>query len=724
MKRPLFVLGIISLLWTVVLLSFFRNFSLIFLLLGLLGSIALFSLKRKQLGLLFLAIAIGSLGAFLDSIKPKPSYFFSLDEISLRGTVLKSDCSGEWQSMIISGETDKHEKITAQIYGEGLDVRPGDRALVRLFPSMTSFEDKALRARGIDARGRATKIQKIGCPNKALRLLYNTRENLDRLILDGLGDEAGGFVLASCFGDRAKLEKSALNSFLDIGAGHIFSASGIHVASVFGALGLLFFFFRDDGLIKLVGISLGLLLYMSLVRSSYSIARAGLMCIFALVASYLNRQYDSRSAFGACLLILNFLNPYVAFDKGFILSFGIVFGIYLLYPALWRAFSFKKVYIDPKTRLGRFCMTINAKISSTLAVGLSAFLASSLILSGISGYIYTYSFLASLPICLLVGGIISLLPFFILERLILGNGVFSLAIRLLARLSLSLGGLFSSLPNKKLYIQFFRIAILAVALALALVSCKRSVLGKIKLSLAFFCFGIIFALGILERQILNERVGVKGLSASAIIEGEESYLVGSLSPGYDEERAISYLSSRGKSLRLMYIDNRHRDGWENNFKLVRQGLANLVAYKSIDEDYLKDLLSQSPMVRAKKLDSDIISIKENGEILFKFHSSQKDNTNFLELEGISLLKPSKKCDIIITINNRQELIPYEALERILRHFALDGACHKEDCLICQKGRAIASSYDGAIKNGVFVFKGDKRIFRSIFDKDKIYIRRA
>jgi competence protein ComEC len=137
---------------------------------------------------------------------------------------------------------------------------------------------------------------------------------------------ARGFVL----GDDDDLDEATHEDFIRSGLSHLTAVSGENVTllallagTLLAALGIPL---RD----RLVWILAAIALYVPLAGSGPSIQRAGVMGAAGLLATLAGRRASTLYALALALLVTLAIDPSVASDVGWQLSFAAVLGIYLL----------------------------------------------------------------------------------------------------------------------------------------------------------------------------------------------------------------------------------------------------------------------------------------------------------------------------------------------------------------------------------------------------------
>lgn len=227
--------------------------------------------------------------------------------------------------------------------------------------------------------------------------------------------------------------------------------------------------------------------------------------------------------------------------------------------------------------------------------------------------------------------------------------------------------------------------------------------------------------------IENNYFKLKVFDNSAIITGDcGSYLIGSVENDFEGKKISEYLTSQKiDQISLQIMDGFHSDKSQANIFLYENKLVNRVCFKSLNKKYEENLRRTFPELSLKKLKSLNQDVRENGFTIFEFKENEKYNCNFIKIGGVSLLKPTKKCDIILTVGNLSETLPYNNLERIIKHINCNLPCKKSDCELCRKGKMILTASDGALKNAVMVKPSLKdKAVKSIFDDTLIYIKKT
>ncbi len=165
------------------------------------------------------------------------------------------------------------------------------------------------------------------------RLIFGFREKIKARIADNIYGENGATVTAMLLGDKSGLSDDRVESFREVGIAPIFAVSGLHLS--IWVLGL-FSFLRSLGVRKRLNSVIAIvftLFFMFLAGLTASVCRAGVMMLVLLSGNLFYRKADSANSLGFVAFIMCAINPFVAVDIGFILSFSATLGIITLVPA-------------------------------------------------------------------------------------------------------------------------------------------------------------------------------------------------------------------------------------------------------------------------------------------------------------------------------------------------------------------------------------------------------
>ncbi len=177
-------------------------------------------------------------------------------------------------------------------------------------------------------------------------------------------------VFAMLFGNKTLLSDFDVSSYNDVGIAHIFAVSGLHISIIFLIISFVLSRLMIRGKLNFIITAIISIIYCSLCSFSPSVVRATVMSLCLLFAKTVHKQGDSFNAFCIAFLILSLINPFNFLNAGFQLSFLCVFSILSLSPILSKIFA-KKLPLS---------------IANSLAVSISAFIGTFIVLVKIYGF--------------------------------------------------------------------------------------------------------------------------------------------------------------------------------------------------------------------------------------------------------------------------------------------------------------------------------------------------
>ena len=388
-------------------------------------------------------------------------------------------------------------------------------------------------------------------------------------ISDNIPGEKGATVTAMLLGDKSDLTDERNESFREAGIAPIFAVSGLHLSIwVLGLFDLLKSFGVRKRLNSIISI-LFTVFFMILTGLTPSVCRSGIMMILLLVGNVFYRKADSVNSLGFVAFVLCTLNPYIAVDAGFLLSFSATFGIVTLVPLCEK-------YIISKFNESWFGSTLKS-ILAPIAVSVSASIAvlpfTILMIGQISVLAVLSNILLSYvaTVCMVVGGLASLV-----------NGI-----PLVSDVLFSVAGLLSGILLKTVDFlcdfpitlistenMFWKVgALVAIAIPIfAVANFSGKNIFKC-ICIAMSANIIIFSLasyfyydGLTQVRILN--VGA-GISVVVYSDGEKIVLTGeadSYAKRYRIEENLEYYNQRQTDLLLLADKNALND--PSNFQII------------------------------------------------------------------------------------------------------------------------------------------------------------
>lgn len=153
-------------------------------------------------------------------------------------------------------------------------------------------------------------------------------------VTDSVPGENGATLVAMLLGDKSHLTDERNDSFREAGIAPIFAVSGMHLSLwVMGLFSLLIAIGLRKRLASVIAIVFTVF-FMLLTGLTPSVCRSGIMLILLLISNIFYRKTDSVNSLGFVALLLCTINPFIAVDTGFLLSFSATLGIVTIVPLL------------------------------------------------------------------------------------------------------------------------------------------------------------------------------------------------------------------------------------------------------------------------------------------------------------------------------------------------------------------------------------------------------
>jgi len=240
--------------------------------------------------------------------------------------------------------------------------------------------------------------------SKFRKILYEIKNRLINAYMQIIPEKEAGILTAMVLGEKYLLDEDIKNLYQDNGISHILAISGLHI-SIVGAAIYHILKKLKLGLYVSTVLSLAFVYcYGILTNFSVSTNRAVVMYTVMLVANLLGKTFDLLSALSLSAFIVLLKNPLQLFHAGFLLSFGAVLGIALVFPCLNRLYKAKNsllngLYVSvgaqfftlPIVLYYFFQLPVYSVLINILTVPLSSLLLFISLAAGLSGIIYSFA---------------------------------------------------------------------------------------------------------------------------------------------------------------------------------------------------------------------------------------------------------------------------------------------------------------------------------------------
>ncbi|MCI8465702.1 MAG: DUF4131 domain-containing protein [Lachnospiraceae bacterium] len=194
------------------------------------------------------------------------------------------------------------------------------------------------RSQGIAYQAKGRALLDVSGRTDYLRLgLRTLRRQFVENLLKTAGEKQGGMLCAMVLGEKWAADKESVSLYEESGMGHLLAISGLHISLAgMGVYHLIRKFFRGSYVLGAAGCTGMSFCYYLLTGEGTSAGRALLMLTVYGIGQVLGRQYDLACAAAGAALLMLLRRPLLLFQCGFLLSFGSVLALGLLYPLFCR----------------------------------------------------------------------------------------------------------------------------------------------------------------------------------------------------------------------------------------------------------------------------------------------------------------------------------------------------------------------------------------------------
>lgn len=175
-------------------------------------------------------------------------------------------------------------------------------------------------------------------------VLRKTRNRLEDIYEVIFEEREASLSKAMVLGNKSELEQDIKELYQRNGIAHLIAISGLHIAMIGGTL---YQFIRKRiGSYPVSACFAGtfILLYGGMTGFSGSTIRAVIMLLTMIGADVFGRKYDTLSAIALALLLMLINNVFLITQVSFLLSFGAVLGIALIFPIWKEMTSLPKIF--------------------------------------------------------------------------------------------------------------------------------------------------------------------------------------------------------------------------------------------------------------------------------------------------------------------------------------------------------------------------------------------
>lgn len=220
------------------------------------------------------------------------------------------------------------------------------------------------------------------------KLLHLSKEKVRNTIYKALPEAEAAMLVGIITGDRTDIDEDTRDAYVKTGLSHILSVSGLHVGFLLLLLNCALAPFRLDKRLQGGVIILIITYYVLLIGAPLPSVRALIMLGVLMLGKTVGRNYDLTASVSFALMLILIFKPLAIHDPGFMISFGAMYSIAMLYSPLNSMFR-----------------CIPAAIRNTTALSLAVWLGLAPVLAHYFNYISVISILiniAAVPLSLII----------------------------------------------------------------------------------------------------------------------------------------------------------------------------------------------------------------------------------------------------------------------------------------------------------------------------------
>ncbi len=287
-------------------------------------------------------------------------------EIEVSGVICEIKGYDKSVAYIIKTDTVNGKKAIFKLHlvsTYGLQYKAGDRicAVVDLFDDSTTIYE---RSNGIYRAGFLSKTLLHSSETNYYSVLSGVRDYVSDKLFYSISFDEASLLTALTLGDKSYITDSLGDNVRRAGVSHVIVVSGLHLGIVTGAFQSFSRRLRLGS--KLTGATGLIFIFIICAVTGFTVSalRAGLAFIIIFTGYLINRRPDSLNSLFCAATIIILLNPFVAANLSFQLSFSATFGIIVISPRITNRLTSKM----GEGRIDRlFCSLIGICVTTVCA---------------------------------------------------------------------------------------------------------------------------------------------------------------------------------------------------------------------------------------------------------------------------------------------------------------------------------------------------------------------
>ena len=179
-------------------------------------------------------------------------------------------------------------------------------------------------------------IEKTG-DSGILKNILLLRRNITQSLALNMRADTAGVAAALVTGDKSYIDSQTLSAFRLGGVSHIFAVSGMHLSVWSNILFIIMQRRSRTKRLPLAAASAFVVFYCVFTGASPSVLRSGIMLLCVYAGAAIRRKSDPVNSLGLSAAILLTVNPFLAGNVSFLLSFASTFALTVVFGTLFPA---------------------------------------------------------------------------------------------------------------------------------------------------------------------------------------------------------------------------------------------------------------------------------------------------------------------------------------------------------------------------------------------------
>lgn len=251
----------------------------------------------------------------------------------------------------VIGSRETNSRITFLLRAESIEVSSrnskfqGLRLPLRILSSetLTFIPGEEVRISGALLESKERKVAGLffatpgGAESISRPLIQDSLEGLRAKLRDGaaqIGGDSASLLPGMVIGDTSLQRPEFSKLMISAGLSHLTAVSGANFAIISAFLFALLGLFIPNRKVQLLITIIALCFYVLLARPTPSVVRAATMVTIYLFAKFSGRRTLAASTLAVAVTAILLINPFLAFEPGFILSVLATTGLIFLAPSL------------------------------------------------------------------------------------------------------------------------------------------------------------------------------------------------------------------------------------------------------------------------------------------------------------------------------------------------------------------------------------------------------